>query len=153
MAVARSRTLGCEAEALDRLRSAGHKLTPQRMLVLRSIRHASGHTTAARILDEVRAAYPYVDVSTVYRTLAVLKDMRLVSETQLGGGDAIFEWVGADRHHHLVCRGCDSLARLDHRFLTKLVDDLEAEIGFRADVNHFAIFGLCANCQSKAETD
>jgi Fe2+ or Zn2+ uptake regulation protein len=106
--------MSCESETIDALRESGHKMTPQRMMILTSLRHAPGHLSAAEIFEEVKAAYPYVDISTVYRTLSVLKDMRLISETHMGGGDATFEWVATERHHHLICRKCEHVDRLDH---------------------------------------
>ena len=90
------------------------------MMILTSLRHAKGHLSAADIFEEVKAAYPYVDISTVYRTLTVLKDMRLISETHMGGGDATFEWVASERHHHLICRQCDGVTLLAHKYLEKL---------------------------------
>ena len=69
--------MSCEDETAELLREAGHKLTPQRMMILRALRHSGGHVTAGQIAEQVRAAYPFVDVSTVYRTLDVLKRMRL----------------------------------------------------------------------------
>lgn len=126
-------------------------MTPQRMMILTSLRHAPGHLTAADIYEQVRQEYPYVDISTIYRTLAVLKDMRLVSETHMGSGDAAFEWVAPERHHHLICRNCDDVAELDHRYLEALGAEVERDLGFRAELDHFAIFGLCKTC--RASTD
>ncbi len=139
--------MGCEAETVDLLRGSGHKMTPQRMMILNSLRHATGHLTAADIYERVKDAYPYVDISTVYRTLAVLKEMRLISETDMGVGDATFEWVGAERHHHLICRKCNGVTRLDHRYLAEVGARIATALGFRADLDHFAIFGVCAQCQ------
>jgi len=141
--------MSCETEHLETLRLAGHKVTPQRVLILRCIRHATGHVTAAEILEEVRGSYPYVDVSTVYRTLSVLKQMRLVSETHMGSGDATYEWVSDARHHHLVCRSCHAIIELDHHYLESLGAQLGADLGFQADIDHFAIFGRCAACRAQ----
>jgi Fur family ferric uptake transcriptional regulator len=140
-------SMGCESETIDLLRETGHKMTPQRMMILTSLRHAPGHLTAAEIYDRVKAEYPYVDISTVYRTLTVLRDMRLIAETDMGSGDATFEWVGAERHHHLICRKCNGVTQLDHRYLAEVGARIGRELGFRADLDHFAIFGLCAECQ------
>lgn len=140
--------MSCETETVDVLRGSGHKMTPQRMMILTSLRHAPGHMTAADIFERVKAEYPYVDISTVYRTLTVLKDMQLICETHMGGGDAAFEWVGHERHHHLICRKCDQVAQLDHKYLEGLGTQLSRDIGFRADIDHFAIFGVCASCQA-----
>ncbi len=140
--------MSCESTTVNALREAGHKMTPQRMLILTSLRHAPGHLTAADIFDRVKQSYPYVDISTVYRTLAVLKDLRLISETHMGGGDTAFEWVGAERHHHLICRNCNGVTLLDHEYLEGLGRQISENIGFRPDLDHFAIFGLCAACQA-----
>ncbi len=145
--------MGCESETIDLLRETGHKMTPQRMMILTSLRHAPGHLTAAEIYDRVKAEYPYVDISTVYRTLTVLRDMRLIAETDMGSGDAAFEWVGAERHHHLICRKCNGVTQLDHRYLAEVGARIGRELGFRADLDHFAIFGLCAECQQSLAVD
>ena len=143
--------MSCETETMAALRASGRRITPQRMMILTSLRHA-GHTTAAAILQAVQTRYPYVDVSTVYRTLDVLKSMRLISETHLGGDEATFEWVGHEPHHHLVCQGCGAISEFDHRYLTTLVDALAHDVGFQANVDHLAIFGKCSACQERAPT-
>ena len=147
--------MSCEAETARLLRESGHKLTPQRLMVLSVVRHAHGHLRAAEIYDRVREQYPYVDISTVYRTMSVLKELRLVTETDLGTGESAFEWAGTARHHHLVCRACGGIDSLDHAFLARLGQELLRDRGFRADLDHFAIFGLCDYCrrQQDAEAD
>lgn len=143
--------MSCETETVQVLREAGHKATPQRLMILSSLRHAEGHQTASEIFERVRAEYPYVDISTVYRTLAVLKELRLVSETDMGAGEAVYEWVRQQkRHHHLICRSCGEVASLDHQYLEDLGAEILAESGFKPDIDHFAIFGVCATCQRQA---
>ena len=140
--------MSCEIETVQVLRDAGHKATPQRLMILSSVRHAQGHLTASEILEQVRMDYPYVDISTVYRTLSVLKDLRLVSETDMGTGDTTYEWVRQQgRHHHLICSDCGSVASLDHKYLEDLGAEILDESGFKPDIDHFAIFGLCVKCQ------
>jgi Fur family ferric uptake transcriptional regulator len=142
--------VSCEKDTADLLRSAGQKVTPQRLLILSCLRHAGGHVTANQILTEARRSYPYIDASTVYRTLAAAKDRHLVSETNLGGGDNLFEWLGGDHHHHLICRSCGQVGSLDETHLKTLARALERETGFQADLEHIAIFGLCRNCAASA---
>ncbi|MEX2158355.1 MAG: Fur family transcriptional regulator [Dehalococcoidia bacterium] len=143
--------MSCEVETVQVLRQTGHKATPQRLMILSALRHAEGHLTAAEIFDHVKLDYPYVDISTVYRTVTVLKDLRLVSETDMGTGETTYEWVRAHRHHHLICRSCDSVASLDHRYLEDLGAEILDETGFKPDLDHFAIFGACKDCQARAD--
>ena len=140
--------MSCETETVQVLRDRGHKATPQRLMILSALRHADGHLTAGDIHGLVQEEYPYFDISTVYRTLSVLKELRLVSETDMGAGDTTYEWVRAQgRHHHLICRNCDSVVSLDHRYVEDLGAEIFDESGFKPDLDHFAIFGLCAACQ------
>ncbi len=145
--------MSCEATTAERLRQAGHKVTPQRMMILTSLRHADGHRSAVDIFESVRAAYAYMDISTVYRTLEVLKDLRMVSETRMGGAEATFEWIAPERHHHLICRKCNTVTEIGDVYLQQLGEQVERAEGFRADIDHFAIFGLCRLCLRRIEDD
>ena len=142
--------MSCEDATVQVLKESGQRLTPQRLLILSALRHAPGHMMAAEILDQVRESYPYIDASTVYRTLGVLKSMRLVSETDIGGGEYQYEWLDQERHHHLICRQCESVTLLDHRYLEDLGAEVLDDYGFQPDIDHFAISGLCRDCLAKA---
>ena len=142
--------MSCERETAVVIREAGQKVTPQRVLILSGLRHSGQHVTATNIIDELKAAHPYIDASTVYRTLASATDMGLVSETDMGSGESEFEWIGKDRHHHLICRSCGSVISLDNSYLDGLATLLYEEAGFRADLGHFAIFGVCRDCPQEA---
>ncbi len=144
--------MSCEKETVSALKAAGQKVTPQRMLILSSVRHAHGHLTASQILEEVRRSYPYMDASTVYRTLAAARELHLVTEIDMRSGDNNqFEWTGNNRHHHLICRSCGTVSSLDSEYLGGLATTLLEECGFQADLDHFAIFGVCGDCRSQSE--
>ena len=139
--------MSCEQATAQALRESGHRLTPQRLMILSVIRHSDMHVTASEIYDQVKVSYPFMDVSTVYRTLGVLKQMRLVSETDMGVGESMYEWVERERHHHLICRRCDKVILLDDSNLATLGTRLLEDHGFQADIDHFAIFGVCKCCR------
>lgn len=145
--------MSCEEETAELLRRAGHKMTPQRLMIVRALRHAEGHVSAAQIAEQVREAYPFVDVSTVYRTLDVLKRMRLATSTDMGSGDVLFEWAPEQPHHHLICSSCGHVVEVGHEYLQPLETSLLSEFGFAPDMHHFAIFGLCRECQMAEGAD
>ncbi len=126
-------------------------MTRQRLMIVRVLRHAQGHLSAAQIADQVRDVYPFVDVSTVYRTLDVLKRMKLATATDMGAGDVLFEWAPEEPHHHLICSSCGDVVQLEHSYLTCLSGRIESDFGFEPDLHHFAIFGLCSECRAGAE--
>lgn len=138
-----------EGDTASILRAAGRKLTPQRLVIASAVRDAAGHVTATQVLHAVQRDLPYLDVSTVYRTLAMLAEQRLVTQTDIGVGEVVYEWAGAEAHHHLICGRCGGIRQLDAGVLAGLDRTLRAQYGFRPYFDHFAIFGLCGGCARK----
>jgi Fe2+ or Zn2+ uptake regulation protein len=68
------------------LQEKGHRLTPQRMLVIETLHNADGHISAEEIYEHLHGRYPYANISTVYRNLELLKKLNLVTETSFGEG-------------------------------------------------------------------
>ena len=134
---------------IDSLREVGYRLTPQRMLIVSIIHDAKGHVSAEEVHQRVKQLYPFVDISTVYRTLQLLKRLRIVTETDLGGGSVRYELSQEERHHHLVCRQCGKTFALDDAVIEPLRSNLMDAHGFAADMEHFAIFGRCRACRSE----
>ncbi len=143
--------MSCEPETAVLLRESGHKVTPQRMLILSALRHGEHRTTAGAILEEVRRTYPFVDASTVYRTLAVARELGLVAEVNVPGGEIEFEWVGM-RHFHLVCRTCGGDRIIQGSQLDELSAALSQQYDFDADLAHLAIGGRCRRCAAEDES-
>lgn len=130
------------------LQERGYRLTPQRLMILEAVERSPNHASAEEIYDQVRAKYPYINISTIYRTLELFRDLSIVTETDLGGVKR-YHPVGNGQHHHLVCRECGTLTELDDQILTPVKEQIFREHGFRADLSHLAILGVCARCRNE----
>lgn len=135
-----------QQDIISQLNERGYRLTPQRMMVLSAIESSDNHISAEEIYAQVVAKYPHVNISTVYRTLELLKRLGLVTETDLGGGRVRYHPAEKGRHHHLVCQECGRIIDLDESVLSSLKNRLLREYKFSADLRHLAIFGRCENC-------
>jgi len=131
----------------DTLRELGYRLTPQRILILAALRDSDDHISAEEIHTRVCAKYPHVNISTVYRTLELLKSLGLVTETDLGEGRVRYHSADKGHHHHLICENCGATTEVDEPLFLPLKRTLLKEYQFRASINHFAIFGRCTKCQ------
>ena len=116
----------CEKIFFEKLHDRGFRITPQREMVLDALHHIDGHATVDQIYARVRARSSSVDVSTVYRTLELL--------TIRGP------------HHHLHCRSCGKLVRVECAEVQPLVNRLAQVHGFRAEPDHLVIPGFCREC-------
>jgi Fur family ferric uptake transcriptional regulator len=135
---------------MNRVRRTGCRLTKQRVVILQALCELDGHASAEKVYERVTLHRPDVDLSTVYRTLEVLRDLRILSQTDLGRGSAEFEVVSEEPHHHLVCQACGAVIDLDHRYLDPLAAAIRQDVGFEPILDHLAIFGLCRACQEAA---
>ncbi|MBA7484868.1 Ferric uptake regulation protein [subsurface metagenome] len=131
---------------VNKLSELGYRLTPQRIMVLSAIEDSDDHISAEEIYAQIVAKYPRVNISTVYRTLELLKRLGLVTETDLGGGRVRYHSAEKGHHHHLVCQECGAIIDLDESVMSSLKDTLLREYKFIADLRHLAIFGRCVDC-------
>jgi Fur family ferric uptake transcriptional regulator len=133
----------------DRLSEKGYRLTPQRLMILSAIEGSHEHISAEEIYAQVAAKYPHVNISTVYRTLELLKRLGMVYEIDLGEGRIRYHAEESGHHHHLVCQECGSVIDIDESTLSSLRNILLRDYNFRAELRHVAIFGLCEKCRKK----
>jgi len=133
-------------DIVSKLSERGYRLTPQRMMILSAIENSNDHISAEEIYTQVAAKYPHINISTVYRTLELLKELGLVTETDLGGGRVRYHPADKGHHHHLVCTECGAIIDLDESVLSSLKSVLLREYEFSADLRHLAIFGRCVKC-------
>lgn len=142
----------CEGTFLKRLRERGFRLTPQREMVLQAMHEVEPHATAEEVYARVSALSSAVDLSTVYRTLELLQELRLVATIDLGDGQLRYELLGLHgQHHHLHCRACGELVRVEQDELQALIDSVVETYGFAAEPEHLIIPGLCEKCRRAAE--
>ncbi len=134
-------------DIINELSQQGYRLTPQRMMILSAIETSDNHISAEEIYAQVVAKYPHVNISTVYRTLELLKRLSLVTETDLGEGRVRYHPAPKGHHHHLVCQECGAIIDLDESLLAPLKSDLLREYKFRANLKHLAILGCCVKCR------
>lgn len=133
-------------DIVSNLSELGYRLTPQRIMIVSAIENSDNHISAEEIYAQVVAKYPNVNISTVYRTLELLKRLGLVTETDMAEGRVRYHPVGKGHHHHLICQECGAIIALDESLLSSLKSALLREYKFSADLRHLAILGRCVNC-------
>lgn len=137
------------ARLIDQARQSGLRITHQRVLILQALCELNGHASAEQVYERVAMHRRDVDLSTVYRTLERLRDVRILSQTDLGRGCVEFEVVASLPHHHLVCHACGQVQELPHGYLASLTSAIRRDLDFEPMLDHLAVFGLCSRCRVK----
>jgi Fur family ferric uptake transcriptional regulator len=136
-------------QLVQTLKERGHRLTPQRQLILEAIEATAGHVSAESVHAKVAAQFPQVNISTVYRTLELLQNLGLVTHTHFDDGVALYHLAEDSNHQHMVCRTCGDVREIDVNELGSLDQHLRERYGFQADLAHFAIIGTCGGCVAR----
>ncbi len=92
--------------------------------------------------------------ATIYRQLEKLAERGLVQKYMNDGGPACFQYVGekgeaCGTHFHLKCARCGVLIHLECQEMTRLLEHIDREHGFRTDLTRSAFYGVCAECRKQ----
>lgn len=127
------------------LRKRGYRLTPQRHMILSVIQEAQEHLSVEQITERVQQRNPYVSLSTVYRTLELLRELGLVRENHLLG-QPHYEAMDSQAHHHLTCRRCHATIHLDDALLGNLHEQLQEQYHYHGLTLDLVAAGYCDTC-------
>ncbi len=130
------------------LRQAGMCVTSQRVLILEIINESDEHIAAEEIYRLAKQKTPRLSLSTVYRTLRVLKEAGLVEELYMGNARYHYE-VKREDHHHLICQGCGKVIEFQCPFSEQLLQHLGEEYDFEITGVCLGLLGYCPECQRK----
>ena len=126
------------------LRASGKRVTAERRLIIQIIKD-NPHLDASEIYALARKEDPKISLSTVYRTMTMLKELKLVEASDLGEDHDHYE-VRLQEHCHLICLGCGKVIEIP---LPDAIKQIGKEQGFETVGVKLQIFGYCKECQKK----
>ncbi len=144
------------AQYLERLRSCGFKLTPQRHLLCELLAQAVGHPTVEQLYNQARQAMPTLSLKTVYSILADLAQTGSIRLVDLGTGSLRVELNSQQPHAHLVCRVCGRVDDvegppwLQEEVPPPLANGHSTPPGFLVEECAVIYRGVCPACQEAA---
>lgn len=145
--------------ALALLRSHQERVTKARLAVLEVLDETTGHLNADEIVHRAEARAPGVHRATVYRALATLGELALVTHTHIGGSATVYHLAVTEPerdpppHAHLQCTQCGAVFDVPVAALQPLVVQVRRDLGFRLEPDHAALLGTCAACQGSFGAD
>jgi len=94
-----------------------------------------------------RKELPRLSLSTVYRTLELLKDLDLVSELHLTGNRYRYE-AQSGEHQHLVCLSCGQVIEFQCAHWAQMHQELADHHSFKITGSRVELFGYCEECST-----
>ena len=137
---------------LDELVSKGVRLTAQRRALVEIIQNAGRHLDAGSLLELARQREPSIDRATVYRTIELLKKLRLIDELDLmhlEGEKHYYEVKTTREHIHLACFRCGRIEEFSSSIFEQLKSEISERAGFNIRVTRLEVGGACKTCAAE----
>lgn len=131
---------------ISRLRERGHRITPQRLTVLRLLLDGE-HPTAEEVYQQLHAVSPTSSLATVYKTIDMLRRSGEVLEVQVPDRSARYDVVMPLAHPHYICTRCGAVSDLEEVSL-KAIEGLRRSAPGSVTDWRLDLFGVCAACSS-----
>ncbi|HHX31694.1 MAG TPA: transcriptional repressor [Bacteroidales bacterium] len=84
---------------LDKLKSEGLKITPQRVIILKALHSLKNHPTVQQIIDTVHKKNPNISVGTIYKTLDTLVEKGVIAKFANTDDVTRYDSIIEDHHH------------------------------------------------------
>lgn len=122
--------------------------TPERFAILRCLLAFQSHFTIEQLAQSLELQTYHVSRATLYNTLQLMIEARLVRRHVFEGLPVQYEKAGNTPHSHLICTHCGKLKEVrDNDFIAFM--NARKFTAFTADFYMLYVYGTCNTCARK----
>ncbi|MCF8077845.1 MAG: transcriptional repressor [Desulfobacterales bacterium] len=133
---------------IQKLRDSGHKITPQRLAIVKILARSEGHPSVEKIHGQIAKDFPTMSLATVYRNIVLIKSLGEVLELGFPDGSNRYDGNKPYPHPHVICIKCKKIVDPDLDSLDEMKKEVELETDFTVLNHRLDFFGICSNCKA-----
>ena len=126
-------------------RAHGIKLTHQRLEVFKAVARTDEHPDAETVFEQVRSRLPTISLDTVYRTLATLEKLGVMSRVNVLQERARFD-ANMGAHHHFLCTECGAIKDFSSSELDNFRIPAEVQSWGEVESIRVELRSICKEC-------
>lgn len=134
---------------IQKLRDNNHKITPQRLAIVKILAKSTGHPGVEDIFEQLKQDFPTMSLATVYRTIVLIKSIGEVLELGFPDGSNRYDGNKPYSHPHVVCIKCKKIVDPDLDSLDDMKTEVANETNFKILNHRLDFFGICSDCLAK----
>ena len=131
------------------LKEKGYKITPARLAILDVLNNTKLPLTAEEVYIELKKQKKHKEINeaTVYRTLSLFENGKILKKIDFRKGSAYFE-LADHHHHHIVCIKCEVVEDFHSNDVEKALGKVVHNSSKFISINDHSLelFGVCKNC-------
>lgn len=131
--------------ALEKLKTTGVRMTPQRHAILEFLVDVKTHPTVDEIYKALESRFPSMSVATIYNNLKVFLEAGLIRELTYGDGASRFD-ADMSEHYHAICKQCGKIEDFEYGPIDEAEVQAAAQTGYEVQGHRMEVYGLCPNC-------
>ena len=127
----------------------GLKMTGQRRLIARVLSEADDHPDVEELFRRAARIDRRISLATVYRTVRLLEEVRILERHDFRGGRARYEKVPKEHHDHLVDVTTGEVVEFRNEAIEKQQRRIAAQLGYRLVDHELVLYGVRLKGASK----
>ena len=133
------------------IKDNGLKYTKQREILLKTLYNSSYHFTTESLNMHIKEKYPdlNIGIATIYRTLNLLENARMVTSISFGSQGKKFELANKPHHDHIICKSCGKIVEFTDQEIENKQLEIAQKNGFTLTSHLMQLYGICEKCSKK----
>jgi Fur family peroxide stress response transcriptional regulator len=137
------------ATIIQKLKDSGHKITPQRLAIVKILAKSEGHPSVENIHAQIKKDFPTTSLATVYKNIVILKSIGEVLELGFPDGSNRYDGNKPHPHPHVICIKCKKIVDPHLDSLDEMKKEVALETNFKILNHRLDFFGVCSACMAK----
>jgi Fur family ferric uptake transcriptional regulator len=133
---------------IDYIKEKNLKWSNQREFIVDLFLSTTTHSTTEELYQLARKQFPQIGYATVYRTLKLLSECGLASDSHFADHVTRFESTHKNQHHdHLICTTCGKIVEFKCEEIEKMQENIARQKRFKVTHHRLELYGICKNCK------
>lgn len=131
----------------------GLRLTGQRRVIAQVLSEATDHPDVGVVFDRALLKDPKMSLATVYRTLRLFEEARILERHDFGNGRARYETCPQHHHDHLIDIQSGKIIEFHHEEIERLQRKIAESYGYHLVDHRLELYCVPIDAERDANRD